>query len=130
MSAEKGTINANFARSETLGSIATTTIAFAVSRGMALDELTQGTNLSEVDYARLDSRISDESVGELMSLIADRWPDVAISMEIATAAPFSMLGGLVQGAQVANDIEAVLEWFVTNQTIIADQSAVHIEQTD
>ncbi|MEM1308040.1 MAG: helix-turn-helix domain-containing protein, partial [Cyanobacteria bacterium P01_H01_bin.153] len=47
-----------------------------------------------------------------------------------TAAPFSMLGGLVQGAQVANDIEAVLEWFVTNQTIIADQSAVHIEQTD
>ena len=128
MNAEKGSTSASFIRSETLGSIVTTTLDFAVSHGMTLEEIAQTTDFSEVDYARLDSRISDDSVGELMSIIANRWPDTAISMEIARSAPFSMLGGLVRGAQSASNIEAVLEWFVTNQTIIADQSAVHLEQ--
>ncbi|MEM6839678.1 MAG: AraC family transcriptional regulator ligand-binding domain-containing protein [Cyanobacteria bacterium P01_C01_bin.120] len=130
MDAEKGTIGANFVQPETLGSIVTAVLNCAVSHGATLEEIAQITDLSTVDYARLDSRISDESVGELMSVMIDRWPDVALSMEIATSAPFSMLGGLVQGARVASDIEAVLEWFVTNQTIIADQSAVYLEQTD
>lgn len=130
MDAGKPRIKPNFVKSETLGSIVTTILDFAISHGMTLEEITQVTDLSEVDYARLDSRISDDSVGELMSVIANHWPDVAISMEIANSAPFSMLGGLAKGAQVANDVEAVLSWFVTNQTIISDQSAVHIEKMD
>ncbi|MEO0825810.1 MAG: AraC family transcriptional regulator ligand-binding domain-containing protein [Cyanobacteria bacterium J06639_16] len=130
MDAEKGTINANFVRPETLGSIVTTILDFAVSHGMTLEEIAQVTDLSAVDYARLDSRISDDAVAKLMSVIAKRWPDKAISMEIARSAPFTMLGGLAKGAQFANDVEAMLGWFLTNQTIIADQSAVHLEQAE
>lgn len=130
MDAEKGTINANFVKPETLGSIVTTVLDFAISHGMTLEEIAQVSDLSTIDYARLDSRISDDAVAELMSAIANRWADTAISMEIARSAPFTMLGGLAKGAQFANDIEAMLEWFLVNQTIIADQSAVHLEQTD
>ncbi|MGD1927287.1 MAG: AraC family transcriptional regulator ligand-binding domain-containing protein [Leptolyngbyaceae cyanobacterium] len=130
MDAEKGTINANFVKPETLGSIVTTMLDFAVSHGMSLTAIAQVTDLSAVDYARLDSRISDDAVGNLMSVIAKQWPDTAISMEIARSAPFTMLGGLAQGAQFAHDIEAMLGWFLTNQTIIADQSAVQLEQVE
>ncbi|MBE9101867.1 AraC family transcriptional regulator ligand-binding domain-containing protein [Vacuolonema iberomarrocanum] len=130
MDAEKGTINANFVKPETLGSIVTTILDFAISHGMTLEEIAQVSDLSTINYARLDSRISDDAVAELMSAIANRWADTAISMEIARSAPFTMLGGLAKGAQFANDIEAMLEWFLVNQTIIADQSAVHLEQAD
>ena len=130
MDAEKGTIHANFVKPETLGSIVTTILDFAISHGMTLEEMAQVSDLSTIDYARLDSRISDDAVAELMSAVANRWADTAISMEIARSAPFTMLGGLAKGAQFANDIEAMLEWFLVNQTIIADQSAVHLEQAD
>ena len=130
MDAEKGTINANFVKPETLGSIVTTILDCAVSHGMPLEAIAQVTDLSAVDYARLDTRISNDDVGRLMSLMINRWPNTAISMEIARSAPFTMLGGLVKGAQFANDIEAMLEWFVSNQKIISDQSMVHLEKTD
>ena len=130
MDAEKGTINANFVKPETLGSIVTTMLDCAVAHGMTLEAIAQVTDLSAVDYARLDSRISDDAVAALMSVIAKHWADTAISMEIARSAPFTMLGGLARGAQFANDIEAMLGWFLTNQTIIADQSAVHLEQAE
>ncbi|MEO1389043.1 MAG: AraC family transcriptional regulator ligand-binding domain-containing protein [Cyanobacteria bacterium J06634_6] len=130
MDAKKGTINANFVRPGTLGSIVTTILDFAVSRGITIEEIAQVMNLSAIDYARLDSRIPDDAVGKLMILMINRWPDKAISMEIARSAPFAMLGGLVKGVQFANDIEAMLEWFVSNQRIISDQSMVHLEKTD
>ncbi|MEM6451823.1 MAG: AraC family transcriptional regulator ligand-binding domain-containing protein [Cyanobacteria bacterium P01_D01_bin.105] len=130
MDAKKGTINANFVRPGTLGSIVTTILDFAVSRGITVEEIAQVMDLSAVDYARLDTRISNDEVGRLMSLMINRWPNTAISMEIARSAPFTMLGGLVKGAQFANDIEAMLEWFVSNQRIISDQSVVHLEKTD
>ena len=130
MDAKKGTINANFVRPGTLGSIVTTILDLALSRGIAIEEVAQVMDLSAVDYARLDTRISNDEVGRLMSLMINRWPNTAISMEIARSAPFTMLGGLVKGAQFANDIEAMLEWFVSNQKIISDQSVVHLEKTD
>ena len=130
MDAEKGTISANFVQPETLGSIVTTVLDCAVSHGMPLEAIAQVTDLSAIDYARLDSRISDDAVAALMSVIANRWADTAISMEIARSVPFTMLGGLARGAQFANDIEAMLGWFLSNQTIIADQSAVHLEQVE
>ncbi|MEO1636828.1 MAG: AraC family transcriptional regulator ligand-binding domain-containing protein [Cyanobacteria bacterium J06631_9] len=108
----------------------TTILDFAVSRGITVEEIAQVMDLSAVDYARLDTRISNDEVGRLMSLMINRWPNTAISMEIARSAPFTMLGGLVKGVQFANDIEAMLEWFVTNQKIISDQSVVHLEKTD
>ncbi|MEM6453309.1 MAG: AraC family transcriptional regulator ligand-binding domain-containing protein [Cyanobacteria bacterium P01_D01_bin.105] len=130
MDADKETTEANFVQSETLGSIVTTILDFAVSHGMTLEAIAQVTDLSAVDYARLDSRIADDAVGELMRLVANQWPDTAISMEIARSAPFAMLGNLAKGAQFANDIEAILEWFLTNQTIISNQSAVHLARAD
>ncbi|MEM8716246.1 MAG: helix-turn-helix domain-containing protein, partial [Cyanobacteria bacterium P01_G01_bin.4] len=44
-------------------------------------------------------------------------------------APFSMLGGLVQGAMFATDFESALAWFVENSSVIADQSVAHLEKT-
>ena len=86
MDADKETTEANFVQSETLGSIVTTILDFAVSHGMTLEAIAQVTDLSAVDYARLDSRIADDAVGELMRLVANQWADTAISMEIARSA--------------------------------------------
>ena len=91
MDAKKGTIDANFVRPGTLGSIVTTILDFAVSRGITVEEIAQVMDLSAVDYARLDTRISNDEVGRLMSLMINRWPNTAISMEIARSAPFRII---------------------------------------
>ncbi|NET30552.1 MAG: AraC family transcriptional regulator [Cyanothece sp. SIO1E1] len=129
MNAKKGIIYDNFVKPEALGSLSTTTIAYAVSQGMTFDELAQAIDISALDYANQDARLPDLVVGELMNVLVDKFPDRAISMEIAHCAPFSMLGGLVQGVLFATDLETALTWFVENQSIIADQSAVHLEKT-
>ena len=129
MDARKGSIGVDFVRPESLGSLSTTVISYAVSQGLSLDEIAQVIDISELDYANQNARLPDLFVGELMTVLADKLPDRAVSMEIAHCAPFSMFGGLVQGALFATDFEAALNWFVENTSIIADQSAVHLEKT-
>ncbi|MEM9156328.1 MAG: AraC family transcriptional regulator ligand-binding domain-containing protein, partial [Cyanobacteria bacterium P01_F01_bin.33] len=129
MDAKKRTVGADFIKPETLGSFATTILSYAISQGISLDEIAQVVDISELDYANQDVRLSDSFIGELMKMLADKFPDRAISIEVARSAPFSMFGGLVQGALFATDFEAVLNWFVGNTSIIADLSAVHLEKT-
>ena len=130
MNAKKGTIYANLVKPETLGSLATTTIAYAVSQGITLDEIALAIDISELDYANQDARLPDPVIGGLMNVLVNKFPGRAISMEIAQCAPFSMLGGLVQGAMFATDFKAALTWFVENISIIADQATIHLEKTD
>ncbi|MEM9218091.1 MAG: helix-turn-helix domain-containing protein [Cyanobacteria bacterium P01_F01_bin.150] len=129
MNDKKGIIHANFVSPETLGSLANTTIAYAISQGITFDEIAQAIDISELDYANQDARLPDPVVGELMNMLIKTFPERAISMEIARCAPFSMLGGLVQGAMFATDVESVLTWFIDNSTVLADQAALHLEKT-
>ena len=129
MDAKKGTIGANFVRPKALGSLSTTVLSYAVSQGLSLDEIAQVIDISELDYANQNFRLPDPFVGELMMVLIDKFPDRAISMEIARSAPFSMFGSVVQGALFATDFEAALNWFVENTSIIADQSTAHLEKT-
>ncbi|MEL7069770.1 MAG: AraC family transcriptional regulator ligand-binding domain-containing protein [Cyanobacteria bacterium J06581_3] len=129
MNAKKGIIHANFVNPESLGSLTTTTIAYAISQGITFDEIAQAIDISELDYANQDARLPDPVIGQLMNVLVNKFPERAIAIEIAHCAPFSMLGGLVQGAMFATDFESALTWFVENSSIIADQSVVQLEKT-
>ena len=129
MNAKKGIIHANFVNPKTLGSLANTTIAYAISQGITFDEIAQAIDIAELDYSNQDARLPDPVVGELMNMLVKTFPERAISMEIARCASFSMLGGLVQGAMFATDFEAALTWFMENSTVLADQVTIHLEKT-
>lgn len=129
MSAKKGIIRANFVNPETLGSLAHTTIAYAISQGITFDEIAAAIDISELDYANQDARLPDPVIGDLMRLLVERFPERAISMDIARNAPFSMLGGLVQGAMFATNFETALTWFVENSKVLADQVTMKLEKT-
>ena len=60
-----------------------TTIAYAISQGIPFDEIVQAIDILELDYANQDVRLSEPVVGELMKVLVDKFPDRAISMEIA-----------------------------------------------
>ena len=129
MNAKKGMICANFSNPETLGSVANATLAYAISQGITLNEISEAIDISELDYANQDVRLSDPIVGKLMNVLVEKFPNRAISMEIARCAPFSMLGGLGQGAMFATDFEMALTWFVDNSPILADQSQISLVKT-
>lgn len=126
MNVKKGTMDANFVRPSTLGSIATATMAFAVSQGMTLDEIARATDISAIDYANLDARLPDPLPGELMSALMSKWPSRAIPLEIARSIPFSTIGGLVHGVRFSRNLEAALEWLILNQSVISEQSSVDL----
>ncbi|MGD1850150.1 MAG: helix-turn-helix domain-containing protein [Cyanophyceae cyanobacterium] len=130
MDAKKGMIYANFSTPKTLGSVANATLAYAVSQGITLDEVSEAIDISELDYANQDVRLPDPMMDQLMKILVERFPKRAISMEIAHCAPFSMLGGLVQGAMFATDFETALAWFVDNSPILADQSQTSLIKTE
>lgn len=130
MDAKKGINAANFVKPETLGSIATTTITYAISQGITFEEITQAINASDLDYANQDARLPDAAIGTLMNVLVNKFPDRPISMEVAQCAPFSIFGGLVQGALFSTNLEAVLNWFIENTSIIADLSAASLERKD
>ena len=129
MDAKKRVICANFSNPETLGCVANATLAYAISQGVTLDEVAEVIDLSELDYANQDARLPDPIVGQLMTVLVDKFPQRAISMEIAHCAPFSMLGGLVQGAMFAADFETALTWFVDNSPVLADQVQISLQKT-
>ena len=52
MNAKKGIIRANFVNPETLGSLANTTIAYAISQGITFDEISQAIDISELELCQ------------------------------------------------------------------------------
>ena len=68
-------------------------------QGITFNEIAQAIDILELDYANQDVRLSGSVVGELMKVLVGKFPDRAISMEIARSAPFSMFGSVVQGAR-------------------------------
>lgn len=91
--------------------------------------MAQAIDIAALDCANQDILLPNPVVGKLMNVLDKKFSEQAISMEIEQCAPFSMLGGLIHGAQFSTDFEAVLNWFVENTAILVDQLTVHLEKT-
>ncbi|MEM7138599.1 MAG: AraC family transcriptional regulator ligand-binding domain-containing protein [Myxococcota bacterium] len=110
-----------------MGAIAMATLAFALSRGLTVEEIRKLTGLSGLDLVSPDARVPDYAVAKVWPALPTR-PGVHIALEMATAAPFTALGGLAQGAQFAQDLRESLSFFVDNRKFIADRLTLVLEE--
>ena len=78
-----------------------------------------------------DARIPDDVLPSLWSaLVARSHPGVALSLEMARAAPLSCLGGLAHGAQFASDLREALGLLVQNRTVLADRLQLDLHENE
>ncbi len=115
------TLGANPSKPGVLATVASTIVAFAMSRGTTIDEIERVTGLSGLDLVNPEARLPEESIARLWQVLVPSSPDVALSMELARAAPFSFFGGLAHGAQFAKDLRTALQLMVKTRTFMADR---------
>jgi len=126
-----GAIYAKASGGKTLASIISTTVAFALARGMTMDEIERVTGLSGVNLVDPNARLPDGALHKLwLELTTMARPDEALSIEMARAAPFSMLGGLAHGAQFASDLRSALDLFVRNRVFLCDWLELEFHDTE
>ncbi|MEM1048533.1 MAG: AraC family transcriptional regulator ligand-binding domain-containing protein [Pseudomonadota bacterium] len=111
-------------------SITSTMVAFALSRGLTIEQIEAATGVDPAEMVKPDARPPEEAVPRLwQALTSQSEPDTALSMEMARAVPFSFLGGLAHGAQFARDLREVLDLFTRYRTILTDSVEVSLVET-
>ncbi|MEM7523643.1 MAG: AraC family transcriptional regulator ligand-binding domain-containing protein [Pseudomonadota bacterium] len=122
MSSQHRTLRANQGGAKMLASIASTTVAFALARGMTMGQVEKATGVGGLDLMDPEARLPEAVLPNLWrALIAERPSDHPQALELARSAPFSLLGGLPHGAQFAADLRTALTFMVDNSTILADR---------
>ncbi|MEM8811820.1 MAG: AraC family transcriptional regulator ligand-binding domain-containing protein [Pseudomonadota bacterium] len=130
MTAANRTIRAKFSRNTALGSMASTTVAFALSRGVAIERIEQATGLHRLDLVDPEARIPDDVMPQLWALMeADVPPGTPLSLDMARAAPFSVFGGLAHGAQFAATLRHAIGLLIDNRSVVADRLHVELRET-
>ena len=129
MSVKNRTVDDKASGQKLLACVASTTVAFALSRGMTIDEVESVTGVSGIELMSPDARLPDETVANLWRVLAPLEPDVALSVEMARAAPLSIFGGLAHGAQFALDLRSALNFMIEHRSFLADRVSIEIQET-
>jgi len=122
--AEDLTFHARFAPQRARACIVAPTVAFALSRGMTIDAVEATTGASREALADPEARLDDDVTPRLWRALSQAYPDEALTIAMARAAPLSLLGGLAHGAQFAATLEDALRFLAENSVYVADRIQV------
>ena len=111
-------------------SILSTTVAFALSRGMDIEDIEAEARVSALDLMNYEARIPDEVLPRLWRALSQRYPEAPLSLEAARAAPLTALAGLAHGAQFAQDLRAALQLLIDHRSVLADRLLLELRPAD
>ncbi|MEM9286579.1 MAG: AraC family transcriptional regulator ligand-binding domain-containing protein [Pseudomonadota bacterium] len=95
--------------------------AYALSRGISMQELEEGVGPDVVNVFDPGARVSDQVGPRFWQFLDERLPGEPCSLRVAQGAPFTFFGGLAEGAQFAEDFRAALTLLFENRRILADR---------
>ncbi|MEO0975261.1 MAG: AraC family transcriptional regulator ligand-binding domain-containing protein, partial [Pseudomonadota bacterium] len=103
--------------------------AFALSRGMTMEQVQRVTGVSGLDIVDAYARLPEEVVPRLWSAIGEREPDRALPIEMAQAAPLTYFGGLAHGLQYADSVRTAVGLMIRSRALIADRLSMALHET-
>lgn len=121
MSELRRTIYDRFYGPKTRASIVANTFNYAVGRGLDAGQIIFETGLTRADLIDPKTRLPEEAVPTIWRLLDHAYPDQALALHMASAAPFSFFGPLAQGVQYSQDLKSALEIMVRYGAILSDQ---------
>ncbi|MCG8442577.1 MAG: AraC family transcriptional regulator [Caulobacterales bacterium] len=111
-------------------SLVSTVVAFALARGVAMDDIVAATGLSGLDLVDPDARLPEDVAPKIRLVLEEREGVRPLSVEIARSAPLSILGGLAHGAQFAQDVRGALQLLAKNHAVLADRLQFELRDED
>jgi len=107
-------------------SVASATVAFALSKGLSMDEIEAASGVSALDFVNPAARLPDDSVARLWRSLAEKRPGGTLPLEMARAAPITFFGGLAHGAQFAETLRDALEMMARYRAVVSDRLQVEV----
>ncbi|MEM7423525.1 MAG: AraC family transcriptional regulator ligand-binding domain-containing protein [Pseudomonadota bacterium] len=109
--------------------LASTIVAYALSRGMKHHEIETVTGFDVSQLGNPEIRVPDDLVGLIWNELVRMFPHVPVTLEAAKGAPFSLLGGLAHGMQYAATLRDAFEFSRRNVTVLADRLELQVVET-
>lgn len=102
--------------------IVASTVAFALSRGLSMDQISLATGLDGQDLVAGCSRPPEKALPLIWKLLAETVPsDAPLTMEMAKATPFSFFADVAHGMQFADTVGDAVSLLVDHQRVLSDQ---------
>ncbi|NEO44372.1 MAG: AraC family transcriptional regulator [Moorea sp. SIO4A3] len=121
MGAPNRTFHDRLHKPEMLASVVASTVAYAVARGVDMEQITAATGLTRTDLLDPDAHLSQHLVPTVWRLLTKAYPGEAIALHMASATPFSYFGTLAYGARYAENLREALQNLVRYRSVLSDQ---------
>ena len=96
-------------------------VAFALSKGVAFERITEATGLKPDGLARADAWMPEDLIARLWQLLDATFPGEPLTFEMAEMLPLSSLLGELHGSlEVGPDFGSVLRTLVRNRSLLSD----------
>ncbi|MEM8922658.1 MAG: helix-turn-helix domain-containing protein [Actinomycetota bacterium] len=112
-------VDADPAGPSMLASLMTAAAAYAVRRGLSLEEVAAAAGLAPHAVVAAPERVPEDSVPRILDLLQQRFPDEAVAPAMAAAAPLHFLGPFESAARLVPDLRAGIELFVRYRSVLS-----------
>lgn len=103
----------------TLANLMTTAAAYAVQRGVPLEQVAEAAGLEPHLLVAAPERVPDDAVSRILDLLQQRFPDEPVALEMVAASPLHFLGPFEPAARLVPDLRAGLEMFVRFRSVLS-----------
>jgi len=102
--------------------IVASTVVFALSRGLTMEQISSATGLSGQDFVDGCSRPPEKALPLIWKLLAETVPsEMPLTMQMAKATPFSFFADVAHGMQFADTVGDAVSLLVDHQRVLSDQ---------
>ncbi|MEM9386163.1 MAG: AraC family transcriptional regulator ligand-binding domain-containing protein [Pseudomonadota bacterium] len=108
--------------------MASTTAAFALSRGMSMREVERVCGVSGLAIVDPNARLPEDVLPRLWRAIDAREPGEALCIQMASAAPLTYFGGLAHGIQFADTVRTAMRFMIRSRVLLADRLSMALEE--
>lgn len=109
-----------------LANLMTAVAAYAVQRGLSLERVAEAAGLAPKTLIAAPERVPEDAVSRILDLLQRRFPEEAVALEMAAAAPLHFLGPLAPLASLAPDLRAGVEMFVHFRSLLSTRAVLEL----
>ena len=117
-------VDANQQGPSMLASMMAAAAAYAVQRGLPLERVAEAAGLPPHTLLAAPERVPEDAVSRILDLLQQHFPDEAVGLEMAAAAPLQFLGPLAPVVRLVPDLRAGIEMFVRFRSVLSTSAVL------
>lgn len=109
--------------------IVTSTLLFALARGLTANDIENATGFSPQQIAGFDDRLPDDTAPKIIKKLSDRSPGNALAIEMAEMTPLTFFGGVGEVAKYAPNFGSAVALLADSAEIAGDRAVLNFDSS-